>query len=277
MNEKTRFAAVIMAFASCANAGIEPGLALYEGAATGARGGWRRNLSLLRGADNISPINWAGLALGVFDRFTRKLPRKKLEPDFAQFNPSVQLKSFAFVYPIMLKVAILSLQHGSRDSKMTALLDWMYHSWQFSAPAAIFVMQMFSSNRPKGAFKNLYSKERDLILAGIRNTAWDLVYVTEWFKRIKRQAEENELSVICSRDASLVRIAELLRQSMFQDRDPAFLVTAGFGSKVQHYYDQYMRELDDSRRAPMPSSKNFASYKKKLIAELEAELVGVDG
>lgn len=138
-------------------------------------------------------------------------------------------------------------------------------------------MQMFSSNRPKGAFKNLYSKERDLILAGIRNTAWDLVYVTEWFKRIKRQAEENELSVICSRDASLVRIAELLRQSMFQDRDPAFLVTAGFGSKVQHYYDQYMRELDDSRRAPMPSSKNFASYKKKLIAELEAELVGVDG
>ena len=115
MNEKTRFAAVIMAFASCANAGIEPGLALYEGAATGARGGWRRNLSLLRGADNISPINWAGLALGVFDRFTRKLPRKKLEPDFAQFNPSVQLKSFAFVYPIMLKVAILSLQHGFRD------------------------------------------------------------------------------------------------------------------------------------------------------------------
>ena len=41
VNEKTRFAAGIMAFASCANATIEPGLALYEGAASGARGDWR--------------------------------------------------------------------------------------------------------------------------------------------------------------------------------------------------------------------------------------------
>lgn len=95
VNEKTRFAAGIMAFASCANASIEPALALYEGAATGACGGWRRDLSLLRGAANISPINWAGLVLGVFDRFTRKLLRKKLEPDYARFNPSLQLKSFA--------------------------------------------------------------------------------------------------------------------------------------------------------------------------------------
>jgi hypothetical protein len=274
VNEKTRFAAGIMAFASCANATIEPGLALYEGAASGARGGWRRDLSLLRGADNINPINWASLALGVFDRFTRKLPRQKLEFEAAKFNPSMRLKSFAFVYPIMLKIAILSRLRGSEDLKMSALLDWMYYSWQFSAPATILAMQMFSSNRPKGAFKRIGSTEKAMVLAGVGNTAWDLVYITEWFKRIKKQAAENEMSVICSRDALLIKTAELLRQSMFEDTAPEFLLTAGFGKDVQGQYDQYMRELDDTRRALMPRPKNFDSYRKKLIAGLEGELIG---
>jgi hypothetical protein len=272
VNQKTRFAAGIMAFASCANATIEPGLALYEGAASGGRGDWRRDLSLLRGADSISPINWASLALGVFDRFTRKLPRQKIDGEAVKFHPSMELKSFAFVYPIMLRVAILSRLRGSEESKMAALLDWMYHSWQFSVAATIFAMQMFSSNRPKGAFKNAGSEERQLILAGVKNTTWDLVYVTEWFTRIKRQAEENELSVICSRDTSLIRTAELLRQSMFEDREPSFLID-GFGKNVQERYDEYIRDLDNTSRALVPWPKNFVAYRKKLVAALEKELV----
>ena len=276
VNEKTRFAAGIMAFASCANATIEPGLALYEGSASGARGGWRRDLSLLRGADSISPINWASLALGVFDRFTLKLPRQKIEGDALKFDPSIQLKSFAFVYPIMLKVAILSRLRGSEGSKMTTLLDWMYHSWQFSAAATIFAMQMFSSNRPKGAFKNVGSKERELILGGVKNTTWDLVYVTEWFTRIKKQAQENELSIICSRDSSLIKIAELLRQSTFENREPSFLVDR-FGKKVQERYDKYIYDLESSSRALVPWPKNFVAYRKKLVAALEKELVDGTG
>ena len=195
------------------------------------------------GADSISPINWASLALGVFDRFTRKLPRQKIDSDAVKFHPSMELKSFAFVYPIMLRVAILSRLRGSEESKMAALLDWMYHSWQFSVAATIFAMQMFSSNRPKGAFKNAGSEERQLILAGVENTTWDLVYVTEWFTRIKRQAEENELSVICSRDSSLITTAELLRQSMFENREPSFLID-GFGKNVR---DTRRAECDGKR------------------------------
>ncbi len=172
----------------------------------------------------------------------------------------------------MLKVAILNRRSGSEDFKMSALLDWMYHSWQFSAPATILAMQMFSSNRPKGAFKNIGSNKKTLVLAGISNTAWDLVYITEWFTRIKKQTAENELSVICSRDALLIKTAELLRQSIFQNGDVSFLVTAGFGAKVQMKYDAYISNLDDTSRAMVPWPKKFPSYRRRLVASLEEEL-----
>ena len=199
-----------------------------------------------------------------------------MDGDALKFNPSMPLKSYAVVYPIMLKIAILSRLPGSEDGKMAALLDWMYHSWLFSAAATIFAMQMFSSNRPKGAFKNIGSKERELILGGVENTTWDLVYVTEWFTRIKKQAERRELSVICSRDSSLIKTAELLRQSMFENREPSFLVD-GFGKKIQERYDQYINDLDNKRRAMVPLPKNSAAYRENLVAALEKELVDGKG
>jgi len=176
----------------------------------------------------------------------------------------------------MLKLAILSRHRGSKESRMTAFLDWMYHSWQFSAAATVFAMQMFSSNRPKGAFKGVDSKERGLILEGVKNTTWDLVYVTEWFTRIRTQAEENELSVICSRDFALIRTAELLRQGMLENREPSFLAD-GFGNKVQERYDKYIRDLENTARALVPWPKGFASYRRKLVAAMEGELVGEAG
>jgi hypothetical protein len=46
ITEQMRLAAGIMAFASCANAQIEPNLALYEGFASGALGSWKDDLGL---------------------------------------------------------------------------------------------------------------------------------------------------------------------------------------------------------------------------------------
>jgi hypothetical protein len=69
-----------------------------------------------------------------------------------------------------------------------------------------------------------------------------------------------------------IKTAELLRQSIFEKREPSFLVD-GFGKIVQERYDEYIRDLDNTRRAMMPWPKNFAAYRKKLIAALEKQLV----
>jgi hypothetical protein len=92
VTEKTKLAAAVMAFASCANAQIEPNLAIYEGSASGATGGWRRNLGLFYRAEEIHAGNWASLALGYSPRFNGRIPSRRIPTHLSkQFNPQSSL------------------------------------------------------------------------------------------------------------------------------------------------------------------------------------------
>ena len=116
--ENARFAAAVMAFASCANTQIEPNLALYEGAASGARRAWKRDLEIFHKADDIHPANWAALALGYAERFDRRIPGKRLRSELAKnFDPAAKLRFYGFVYPIALKMATISMAGGKADKE----------------------------------------------------------------------------------------------------------------------------------------------------------------
>jgi hypothetical protein len=273
VTENTRCAAAAMAFASCANTQIEPNLALYEGAASGARRGWKRDLEIFHNADNIHPMNWASLALGYADRFERCIPGKRLQSEAARsFDPKKKLRFYSFVYPIALKTALISMSGGKSDRKMVELLDWVYLHWQFSAPALLLATQALSHDPPKDIFKNIRSKDRKKALRGVENAAWDLVYVTAWFERIKTQTKKNELSVLCSRDKVLLKVAELLREVVFGDTLSPFEKT-GFGKPVLDRYDTYVSKLTNPQRALQPFPKDFADYRARLITSLHAQLL----
>jgi hypothetical protein len=269
--EKSRFAAAVMAFASCANAQIEPNLALYEGSASGARRAWKRDLAVFHRADEIHPKNWAALALGHSERFDRRIPGKRLRSERAKsFDPTAKLRFYGFVYPIVLKMATISRVGGQSDKKMIELLDWMYYRWHFSAPATVLAIQALSHNPPKDVFKNIGSTDRKKALAGVRNAAWDLVYITAWYERIKTQAQEHELTVLCSRDRVLLTAAELLRSAVFDGIMPPF-GKAEFGSSALRRYNSYVSDLSNPKRALTPLPGDFENYRNKLVAELESE------
>ncbi len=119
MTESTRVAAAVMAFASCANTQIEPNLALYEGSASGAHKAWKRDLQIFHKADDIHPMNWAALALGYAERFDRRIPGKRLQTEASKsFDPAAKLRFYGFVYPIALKMALISMAGGKSDKKM---------------------------------------------------------------------------------------------------------------------------------------------------------------
>ena len=121
--EGAKVSAAIMAFASCASITLEPAVAMHEGASTGARGGWEQSITLFRSADNIHPLNWAMLALGEADRFTKKIIRKKRASLPIPFDPKLKLRSFGFNYPVVLKLAILARRGGNRNARMRELID----------------------------------------------------------------------------------------------------------------------------------------------------------
>jgi hypothetical protein len=271
--EKFRFAAAIMAFASCANAMIEPSLALYEGSASGARPAWKRDLEVFHKADEIHPSNWATLALGHAERFARRIPGKRLRSEPAKsFNPTAKLRFYGFVYPIILKMATISRAGGRPDKKMIELLDWMYYCWQFSAPATLLAIQALSHDPPKDIFKNIGSTDRKRALAGVKNAAWDIVYITAWYERIKLQAQANELTVLCSRDRVLLTVAELLRSAVLEKTMPPF-ENSGFGSSVLRRYNSYLSDLSNPKRALTPLPSDFENYKNKLVSDLESEFL----
>jgi hypothetical protein len=271
--EKSRFAAAVMAFASCANAQIEPSLALYEGSASGARRAWKRDLEVFHRADEIHPANWAALALGYAERFDRRIPGKRLRSEPAKsFDPTAKLRFYGFVYPIVLKMATISRVGGQPDKRIIELLDWMYYRWHFSAPATVLAIQALSHNPPKDVFKNIGSTDRKKALAGVRNAAWDLVYITAWYERIKTQAQEHKLTVLCSRDRVLLTAAELLRSAVLDGTMPPF-EKAGFGSSALRRYNSYVSDLSNPKRALTPLPADFETYRNKLVAELESEFL----
>ena len=269
----SRVAAAIMAFASCANAHIEPSLALYEGSASGARRAWKRDLGVFHKADEIHPANWAALALGRAERFDRRVPGKRLRSGPAKnFDPTGKLRFYGFVYPILLKMARISRVGGQPDKKMIELLDWMYHRWHFSAPATCLALQALSHNPPKNIFKNMGSRDRKKALAGVMNAAWDLVYITAWYERIKTQVQEHELTVLCSRDRVFLTVAELLRSAVLDGMAPPF-EGAGFGSSTLDRYRSYVSDLTNPIRALTPLPADFENYRNKLVAELESDFL----
>ena len=271
--DNARIAAAVMAFASCGNTQVEPNLALYEGSASGARRAWKRDLEIFHKADDIHPANWAALALGCAQRFDRRVPGKRLRSEVTKnFNPDAKLRFYGFVYPITLKMATISRAGGKADKKMLELLDWMYHRWHFSAPATLLATRVLSHDPPKDVFKNIGSTDRKRALAGVKNAAWDLVYITAWFQRIKAQEETNELTVLCSRDRVLLEVAELLRSSVFDGTIPPF-ENAGFGRSVVGRYNSYVSDLSNPKRALKPLSADFENYRHKLISDLESEFL----
>jgi len=269
----SRVAAAIMAFASCANAHIEPSLALYEGSASGARRAWKHDLGVFHKADEIHPTNWAALALGRVERFDRRIPGKRLRSGPAKnFDPTAKLRFYGFVYPIALKMATISRVGGRPDKKMIELLDWMYHRWHFSAPATCLALQALSHDPPRNIFKNIGSADRKKALAGVKNAAWDLVYITAWYERIKAQVQEHELTVLCSRDRVFLTVAELLRSAVLDGMALPF-EGAGFGSSTLCRYGSYVSDLTNPIRALTPLPADFETYRNKLVAELEAEFL----
>jgi len=271
--KSTRFAAAAMAFASCANTQIETNLALYEGSASGARKAWKRDLQLFHKADGIHPANWTALALGHVERFDRRIPGKRLKSEASKtFDPTAKLRFYGFVYPIALKMALISMAGGKPDKKMLELLDWVYDYWHFSAPALLLATQALSHDPPKNIFKNIRSTDRKKALRGVENAVWDLVYITAWFERIKVQVETNELTVLCSQDKALLKVATLLRDILLGESVSPF-EKAGFGKSVLDRYDAYVSDLSNPKRALQPLPVDFDGYRSKLVSGLETEFL----
>jgi hypothetical protein len=203
-----KLAAAVLCFAQCANISIEPNLAHYEVSHGAPPDEALEELRLFRTADNLDPRLFADVALGRSHQLP--VPTTRTIEGLAGEAPdlAMPLRRWRTNYVFALAIASLELQELSNEARMAALIDWMRDDFIFGATALVFAMHYWSpTGRKRGMFKRLRSSDRQFAIRGIRNATWDLNLVTDWSLAVQRQRSEPVLWVLCSKDASVRRLA----------------------------------------------------------------------
>lgn len=209
LKDKTsRIALALMAYSQAMGLDFEPSVAFHELGAKSGNAVANEELSWFRAADKAAARDWIALAAGRRDRVHLGSPSP-----LKAYNFAFPLHRWRRNYVVALKVARLELEgQASPRERAIAMLDWMYDDFFFTGPSAAFATMYFGPKAAKrGLFKRLRAPEaREEAIAGIRNAAWDMTYLSDFVLRVSRAEAERRRYIFASADFSLVRIARTL-------------------------------------------------------------------
>jgi hypothetical protein len=208
-----RLAAAVMAFAQCANALVEPNLALYEVAHTRGQAAAEQDHERFRIADNLPTRGWTDLALGRIEQMSESYIKQavvpgRVEPDV---DFSMPLRRWRRNYILALKLADLELEGGNPEERMLHLISWMHRDFLLGGPAILLAAHYLAPNSNRdGLIYGLRSQTRTRAIEGLRNVAWDLTYLSELLRREEEHDINEEVVVFATLDQGLRRIATSL-------------------------------------------------------------------
>lgn len=195
LDEHKRNAAAILAFAQCLDIQIEPSVAFHELAFNEGTQAALDELSWFRIADNGNPHEWLAAGLGKLDR----IPTVGTPPAVAQLDLAKPLKRWRRNYVVAMKIGELEL-NGKLNAiqKATALVEWMRDDFILAGPAAMLAFLYFAPKSPprKGLLKSIQSNNREEALAGAKNAAWDITYLSDFARRIDEGSESQQTQYI---------------------------------------------------------------------------------
>lgn len=195
LREDERNAAAIVAFAQCLDIQIDPTIAFHEMASSQGNQAALDKLGWFRLANNGKPDEWVAAGLGQRDRIISV----GSPPPVAHVDLAKPLKRWRRNYIVALKMGELEL-NGTLNAlqRVTALLEWMRDDFIMAGPAAMLAFLYFAPNSPprKGLLKNLKSADRNVALAGAKNAAWDIRYLSDFARRIKERSKAQQARYI---------------------------------------------------------------------------------
>jgi hypothetical protein len=204
--------AATMAFLIIGEFLIEPSLAIYEKASNLGNEEAKKQLFQFRVADHIHPQQWLNLALQKIDKISKAEIKYasdlviKTQPEIEEGNFEKTLDIWKLNYYFVLKAA--DIWKNSKDELSSALnfIEWMETDSFLNAVATAFNLIFFSPKRYSKMIKGINSESGDKFKNGLKNAAWDLVYISHWGKNCK-EANENTLWLLCSNDLALREVA----------------------------------------------------------------------
>ncbi len=203
--QPTMMAANLMAFAQALEMTIEPSVAFHELASRTGNDNALVELSWFRAADETQKLAWIDIALGRTPRLPSVTPIVEEAMDF-ESPPGRWQRNYA----VALKMAEIELQNMPNLDRLLTLLHWMVDDFIYAGPAGCFAAMYYSPTAPRGGMiKQLRSADRERAIAGVKNAAWDITYISDFIRRVREQENDEVWYILATADKNLALVASL--------------------------------------------------------------------
>lgn len=273
-SQEYRLAAACMAYLITAQVTIEPNIALYEFASFESEAA-RRQTRGWRIADHVHPQAYLDVALGRVSSVDPVALReaRRLVATLPSESPPLEtkLRYFRRHYCALLEVARLDRTELRPTEKVHRLIEWSMDAGFFDGLAIAFAIVFFGRHRAGRMMKRVRSQSEARCLAGVRNAAWDLTYLSCW---VKYASDANPyLWIFATGDRVLARVARAAVGG--EERSALELLRANWPrAEAQALFAHYT----DAWKRAQTSSERDAELRERferldvLIAEIEEKI-----
>ena len=204
-DEAQLWAVRLMAFCQAMDLDLDPSTSFHELAQVQGEAAALDELAWFRAADrSADALAWIDVALGRATSVSVPTPATRETHDLAK-----PLRRWRRNYLATLKIASLELEPLSPAARYERLLDWMYDDFQLCGPAALFAAVYFSGRRPPRMMKGLAGRDRQRAIAGVRNAAWDITYLSQFTEAVRDSEARRTRTILATRDDALAIVAPL--------------------------------------------------------------------
>ncbi len=271
-----RVAAACMAFLIAAEVLTEPNISLYELTESEDTSDGQTDLIAFRIADHIHPQAYLEVALGRAHGIAPELieqARRIIEGrDPRAVDLAMPLRHWRRHRCVLAEIALLERTSLSGREKFERLIQWSVSPGFFDGVAIAFAARLFGRAKPSGRLlKHARSANAAKCLAGIRNAAWDLTYISHWAKQSVAD-EGRRIWILCTNDKVLQDLAKVAVgdesqiSELFQKNwQPAEAVEL-----EQQYFDAWSRAQSSLERSNS-MRKRFEQI-DELTASIEAKI-----
>jgi hypothetical protein len=268
-NLPTIQAASLMALAQSLDFYIEPSVAFHELASREGNTTAHSELSWFRAADEAQSLAWIDLALGRAQALLNPQPISEQETDLA-FPPDRWRRNYA----VALKMAELELAEISNVDRLLRLMQWMIDDFIFAGPAACFAAMYYSPTASRGGMiKHLRSPDRCRAIAGVKNAAWDITYISDFVRRAREPSDCKTWYILATADKNLMSVASLSNLNAIPGQIAEAYSQWWSPSDANKIESEMIRHAELVKRRPMRNSMNGeGSPVDKFISSGEAFL-----
>lgn len=247
---------------------LSSGLGLYESDTSGLSTipGEENRLQFLHGVDTIPSQLWKMLAFGQIDEIPAPYLFTKTKVDNIKYDFSDNLLYLCNQAAIIKITQLIRTSEVSGVDKYLSFMEWYAKHMDIAESivfyAACVFMDVNHASKPKGSKSNNYQKA----LAGIKNQAWDITYITAWSMQYRNE-KANDITMFATDDMT----QKVIAVNILPPGECANALSAIFTDEQDYkrVSDFFEKKLGASRVRPfsLRTEEDNMSCVQKLIAD----------